>query len=236
MNAASFATTDPSPALTSAGGVASAKGTEAAHPSDGQGPPLRKHPAAAATNDCQVSAGAGGRHCRRQSITMHVHCTSSLVPRQPMTKDNNDIGVSRPKFTTSVQSACRDSESSTVAKAEVEGAAAQCSITSLQAILQYQTVTRFFKDFCERTFCAENLYFYLDAENYQYVFALVSQTCATFLVLTLVTFYCHYVRYLPGSDFMKRTAAKICKKYVADDAVMCINISGPTRAAVLEVR
>lgn len=50
-------------------------------------------------------------------------------------------------------------------------------LTNLKTILQYQSSTRFFKDFAMRTYSYESLFFWLDAENYIN---------------------------LPGSDFMKR--------------------------------
>jgi hypothetical protein len=33
-------------------------------------------------------------------------------------------------------------------------------------LLKYPTAVRFFKDFCVRTHCNENLFFWLDADNY----------------------------------------------------------------------
>jgi hypothetical protein len=69
---------------------------------------------------------------------------------------------------------------------------------SLRAILKNQRTTRYFKDFCETRFCNENLLFYLDIENYIH---------------------------LPGSDYMKRVACKIYKKYIAENSTMQVNIS-----------
>jgi hypothetical protein len=80
-------------------------------------------------------------------------------------------------------------------------------IQTLDDVLSYQTCIRYFKDYCERTLCAENLYFYMDAESYQ------NQ---------------------PGSDFMKRTAIKICRKYIQEDGAMQINISGSCRSEILK--
>jgi hypothetical protein len=77
---------------------------------------------------------------------------------------------------------------------------------SLRQILQHQTATRFFKDFCMRTFVNESLLFWLDADHYSN---------------------------LPSSDYMRRTAYKICRKYVFDRARMQINISHDTRVDVL---
>ena len=34
---------------------------------------------------------------------------------------------------------------------------------------------------------------------------------------------------LPGCDYMKRTAVKICKKYIYDDARLQVNISAQTK-------
>ncbi len=68
---------------------------------------------------------------------------------------------------------------------------------SLKQILLFQLPTRYFKDFCVRTKCGENILFWLDVENYVH---------------------------LPGSDYMRRVACKIYKKYVADDAKMQVNI------------
>lgn len=78
---------------------------------------------------------------------------------------------------------------------------------SLRQILLHQTTTRFFKDFCNRTYVTESLFFWLDAE--------------------------HYAN-LPGSDYMKRTAYKICRKFIFDRARMPINISYQTRTEILK--
>jgi len=53
----------------------------------------------------------------------------------------------------------------------------------------------------------ESLFFWLDAENYLN---------------------------LPGSDYMKRTAHKICRKYILDDARMQINISSSVKQEILQ--
>jgi len=76
---------------------------------------------------------------------------------------------------------------------------------SLKQILSYQFSIRYFKDFCTRTYCHESILFWLDAENYQN---------------------------LPGSNYMKRIANKIYKKYVADFAMLQINISGKVRLEI----
>jgi len=78
---------------------------------------------------------------------------------------------------------------------------------SLRQILQHQTSTRFFKDFCMRTYINESLLFWLDAD--------------------------HYVN-LPNSDYMKRTALKICRKFVFDRARMQINIGYETKQDILK--
>lgn len=77
---------------------------------------------------------------------------------------------------------------------------------SLRQILQNQTTTRYFKDFCNRIYVNESLFFWLDAE--------------------------HYAN-LPGSEYMKRTAYKICRKFIFEKARMQINICHQTRAEVL---
>ena len=83
----------------------------------------------------------------------------------------------------------------------------ESQVMNLKTILQYQTSTRFFKDFCVRTYVNESLFFWLDAENYLN---------------------------LPGSDYMKRTAHKICRKYILDDARMQINISSSVKQDILQ--
>jgi len=63
-------------------------------------------------------------------------------------------------------------------------------LENLQTILQFQSTSRFFKDFCVRSYCAESLYFWLDVENYQN---------------------------LPGgTDYMNRIALKIYHKYIVE--------------------
>jgi hypothetical protein len=69
---------------------------------------------------------------------------------------------------------------------------------NLKSILKNQTCTRYFKDYCAKMYCTENLLFYLDVENY---------------------------KNLPGSDYMRRVACKIYKKYIADGAKMQVNVS-----------
>lgn len=81
------------------------------------------------------------------------------------------------------------------------------SAMNLKNILQYQSSTRFFKDFCVRIYVNESLFFWLDAENY---------------------------KNLPGSDYMKRTAHKICRKYILDNARMQINISSLVKQEILQ--
>ena len=76
----------------------------------------------------------------------------------------------------------------------------------LRCILQNQLLTRFFKDFCNRIFVNESLFFWLDAEYYANI---------------------------PGSDYMKRSAYNISKKYIYDDAKLSINISDVTRQEIL---
>lgn len=77
---------------------------------------------------------------------------------------------------------------------------------SLRGVLNNQLATRYFKDFCHRTFVNESLFFWLDVEN-----------------------YCH----LPGTDYMRRSAYKICRKYIFDNAKQQINISHTVRAVIL---
>ncbi len=77
---------------------------------------------------------------------------------------------------------------------------------SLRGVLNNQLSTRYFKDFCHRIFVNESLFFWLDVENYSS---------------------------LPGNDYMRRAAYKICRKYIFDNAKQQINISHTTRAAVL---
>ena len=76
---------------------------------------------------------------------------------------------------------------------------------TLKQVLSYQFSIRYFKDFCTRTYCHESILFWLDAENYQN---------------------------LPGSNYMKRIANKVYKKYIADFAMLQINISGKTRLEI----
>lgn len=80
----------------------------------------------------------------------------------------------------------------------VRGVIASSEMNTLKQILRYQLPTRYFKDFCVRTLCSENIFFWLDVENYMN---------------------------LPGSDYMKRMACKIYKKYIADDSKTQVNIS-----------
>ena len=79
--------------------------------------------------------------------------------------------------------------------------------TSLRNILQNQISTRFFKDFCHRIFVNESLFFWLDVENYMQ---------------------------LPGTDYMKRNAMKICHKYILDNSKLQINISHVTRNDIID--
>jgi hypothetical protein len=79
-------------------------------------------------------------------------------------------------------------------------------LSSLSKILSFQTSTKFFRDFCNRTFCAENLYFYLDTEHFQL---------------------------LPSSSFKRRIALKIYNKYIDDCSVMQVNISSVARAEIV---
>ncbi len=78
---------------------------------------------------------------------------------------------------------------------------------SLRNILMNQIATRYFKDFCQRIFVNESLFFWLDVENYVQ---------------------------LPGTDYMPRAAMKIARKYIYDNAQQQINISHATRADVLK--
>ena len=80
-------------------------------------------------------------------------------------------------------------------------------LNSLKHILVYQGATKFFKEFCLRIFCHENILFWLDAE---------------------------YYKNLPGSDYMKRTAIKIFNKYISDTARLQINISSSTKAEIFK--
>jgi hypothetical protein len=86
-------------------------------------------------------------------------------------------------------------------------ASAMSDLQSLREILQHQLPTRYFKDFCVRTVCCENILFWLDVENYLH---------------------------LPGSDYMRRVACKIYKKYVADEAKMQVNVSYATRQDIFD--
>ena len=43
------------------------------------------------------------------------------------------------------------------------------SVTSFRDIMGSQACTRFFKEYCTRMYCSENLYFWMDAENYSNV-------------------------------------------------------------------
>ncbi|KAJ1407748.1 RGS domain-containing protein [Ochromonadaceae sp. CCMP2298] len=78
---------------------------------------------------------------------------------------------------------------------------------ALRSILQNQQCTRYLKDFSAKTLCSENVLFWLDVDNY---------------------------KNLPGSDYMRRVACKIYKKYVADGAKMQINISFPAKEAIFD--
>jgi hypothetical protein len=78
---------------------------------------------------------------------------------------------------------------------------------SLRNILTNQIATRYFKDFCQRIFVNESLFFWLDVENYVQ---------------------------LPGTDYMPRAAMKIARKYIYDNAQQQINISHATRAEILK--
>lgn len=69
---------------------------------------------------------------------------------------------------------------------------------NLKNILKNQTCTRYFKDYCTKICCCENLLFWLDVDNYVN---------------------------LPGSDYMRRVACKIYKKYIADGSKMQVNVS-----------
>jgi hypothetical protein len=78
---------------------------------------------------------------------------------------------------------------------------------SLRFILRNQLCTRFFKDFCNRIFVNESLYFWFDAEYYQG---------------------------LPSVEYMRRSAYKICRKYIVEDANLEINISYATKVGILD--
>lgn len=69
----------------------------------------------------------------------------------------------------------------------------------------YQFCTRYFKDFCVRTYCHENILFWLDSENYQN---------------------------LPGSNYMRRIAMKIHRKYIKEEALLQVNICSSTRVEI----
>ena len=75
----------------------------------------------------------------------------------------------------------------------------------MRQIFVHQYCTRYFKDFCIRTFCNEAIFFWLDVENY---------------------------KNLPGSQYMKRIALKIYRKYIQDEAFLQINISSNVRADI----
>jgi hypothetical protein len=74
----------------------------------------------------------------------------------------------------------------------------QTDAMNLKSILKNQSCTRYLKDYCAKMYCTENLLFWLDVDNY---------------------------KNLPGSDYMRRVACKIYKKYVADGAKMQVNVS-----------
>ena len=40
------------------------------------------------------------------------------------------------------------------------------NVTEFKALLSNPTAVRFFKDYCVRSLCNENLFFWLDADNY----------------------------------------------------------------------
>ena len=82
-----------------------------------------------------------------------------------------------------------------------------CDVNNLRQLLQFQISTRFFKDFCMRAYVNESLFFWLDAENYTN---------------------------LPGSDYMRRTAFKICRKYIFEKAKLQINISHATKVEIMK--
>ena len=77
---------------------------------------------------------------------------------------------------------------------------------SLRHILRNQLCTRFFKDFCNRIFVNESLFFWLDAEHYQG---------------------------LPSVEYMRRTASKICRKYIYENSNLEINIPHHVREDIL---
>lgn len=78
---------------------------------------------------------------------------------------------------------------------------------SLRFVLKNQLCTRFFKEFCNRIFVNESLQFWLDVEYYQG---------------------------LPSAQYMRRSALKICNKYIAYDANQEINIPYSTKKAILD--
>lgn len=72
------------------------------------------------------------------------------------------------------------------------------NITTFRDIVTSQACTRFFKEYCCRMYCAENLFFWMDAENYSNV---------------------------PGNDYRRSIAIRIFKKYISIEAKQQINIS-----------
>lgn len=75
-------------------------------------------------------------------------------------------------------------------------------LQNLHTVLQFQSTSRFFKDFCVRSYCAESLYFWLDVENYQNLSG--------------------------GTDYMNRTALKIYHKYIVEDVSYAASGAGHT--------
>ena len=72
------------------------------------------------------------------------------------------------------------------------------NVSSFRDIIGSQACTRYFKEYCARLYCAENLFFWMDAENYSNV---------------------------PGNDYRRSTAMRIFKKYISTEAKQQINIS-----------
>ena len=76
----------------------------------------------------------------------------------------------------------------------------------LLKVLRYQSLTRYFKEFCGQSLNMENLFFYLDAEHYANI---------------------------PGQGYLKNIAQRMVRKYIANDARFEINISSEVKADIL---
>lgn len=81
------------------------------------------------------------------------------------------------------------------------------SITTFRDIIGSQACTRFFKEYCCRMYCSENLYFWMDAEN-----------------------YCN----VPGNDYRRSIAVRIFRKFISSEAKQQINISSQLVATIFD--